>query len=97
MGKGTGTVNSPKNKAIIPILLPFCIRQEVKEWTELMGGICPADQRAQLTSLGVATARGIVASHQAAHLLLSQNNTHLQVNCICIMQGSGSAIIFLRS
>jgi hypothetical protein len=57
----------------------FLYRVELKEWAELMIGLSPAEQRGQLTSLGVATARGIVASSQATHLHLTQHNAHLQV------------------
>jgi hypothetical protein len=54
-------------------------RQELKEWTELMLGLSTPEQRAQLASMGVATARGIVAAHQAAHLALAQHNSQLKV------------------
>jgi hypothetical protein len=54
-------------------------RQELKEWTELMLGLSTPEQRAQLVSMGVATARGIVAAHQAAHLALAQHNSQLKV------------------
>ncbi len=54
-------------------------RQELKEWTELMLGLSTPEQRAQLASMGVATARGIVAAHQAAHLALAQHNSQLRV------------------
>ena len=60
--------------------IPNDARQELTEWTELVGGFSGAEERAQLASLGVAAAKGILANHQANQLNLTQLNAQLKVS-----------------
>jgi hypothetical protein len=47
-----------------------------------MVSLSPANQRAELSSLGVTAAKGIVAAHQAAHLQLTQHSAELKVSLL---------------